>query len=70
MRRVPVESSVIRDVGYDAAKSVLEIGFRNGSVYRYHLVPARVHRALMAAESPGRYLNQEIKPRFPGQEVE
>ncbi|MBB1156805.1 KTSC domain-containing protein [Amycolatopsis rubida] len=70
MRRVPVESSVIRDVGYDAAKSVLEIGFRNGGVYRYHLVPARVHRELMAAESPGRYLNQEIKPRFPGQEVE
>ncbi|WP_370932542.1 KTSC domain-containing protein [Amycolatopsis sp. cg13] len=70
MRRVPVESSVIRDVGYDAAKSVLEIGFRNGSVYRYHLVPARVHRALMAADSPGRYLNREIKPRFPGQAVE
>ncbi|GAB3356653.1 KTSC domain-containing protein [Amycolatopsis echigonensis] len=70
MRRVPVESSVIRDVGYDAAKSVLEVGFHNGTVYRYHLVPARVHRELMAAESPGRYLNQEIKPRFPGQAVE
>ena len=64
-----MESSVLRDVGYDAARSVLEVGFENGSVYRYHLVPARVHRELMAAESPGRYLNREIKPRFPTREV-
>ncbi|WP_211260592.1 KTSC domain-containing protein [Amycolatopsis jejuensis] len=61
---------MISDVGYDAASSVLEVGFRNGTVYRYHLVPARVYRELMASDSPGRYLNQEIKPRFPAQAVE
>ncbi|WP_312873923.1 KTSC domain-containing protein [Amycolatopsis jiangsuensis] len=55
---------MIRDVGYDPARRVCEVGFHSGVVYQYFLVPARVHREFLAAESHGRYLNLEIKPRF------
>lgn len=69
MRRAPVTSSSIASVGYDAQATLLEIGFHNGTVYRYHLVPQRVHRELMAATSLGRFFNAEIRPRYRGVRV-
>ena len=65
MRRIPVTSSVLVAVGYDADTAELEIEFRSGDVYRYYAVPARVHRELLAAESPGAYFNRAINDRYP-----
>ncbi|GAA3536930.1 KTSC domain-containing protein [Amycolatopsis ultiminotia] len=70
MRRAPVKSSVLRDVGYDPDRRVLEVGFHDDAVYQYFLVPKRVYRELLAAPSHGRYLNLEIKPRYPVRRVE
>ena len=65
MRRTPVRSSVLAAVGYDADTAELEIEFTSGDVYRYYAVPARVHRELVEAESPGAYFNRAISDRYP-----
>ena len=59
--RVPVRSSNLASVGYDARSQTLEVAFRRGSVYQYYGVPARVYEGLMRAESHGRYLDQYVK---------
>jgi hypothetical protein len=64
MERKPVSSSSVASVGYDEWEHVLEIEFRNGSVYRYLHVPAAAHRLLFQAGSIGEYVNTVIKPRF------
>lgn len=69
MRRKPVDSSVFSSVGYDADNQMLEIEFISGDVYRYFLVPQRVHRELLAADSPGRYFGAEIRDRYPTEQV-
>jgi hypothetical protein len=56
---------VLAAVGYDAATAELEIEFTSGDVYRYYAVPARVHRELVDAESPGAYFNRAINDRYP-----
>lgn len=60
--RIPVQSSAMRSVGYCADRSVLEIEFQRGTVYRYAGVPENVYQSLMSAPSKGRYLNSVIKP--------
>ncbi len=61
MDRVPVSSSNIASVGYDADKQILEIGFLNGSVYQYFGVPENIFAGLMSASSHGRYFDAYIK---------
>jgi hypothetical protein len=60
IRRIPVASSALRSVGYDAEQQTLEIEFTNGAVYQYFRVPAETYRGLMAAESRGRYFHQHV----------
>ena len=61
MQRIPVTSSNVESVGYDAATSTLEVEFRNGGVYQYFDVPASKHAGLLAASSVGGYLDAYIK---------
>jgi KTSC domain len=68
MRRDPVSSSSVASVGFDPETNELEIEFRGGDVYRY-LVPRRVHRELMAADSVGRHFGASIRPRYRGWKV-
>lgn len=56
---------MLRSVGYDPGTAELEIEFRSGDVYRYYAVPLRVHRELLAAESPGAYFNHTINDHYP-----
>ena len=64
MERVHVDSSSLESVGYDAEGHTLEVEFRNGGVYQYLDVPVEELRALVAADSIGRYLNRRIKPKY------
>jgi hypothetical protein len=64
MKRERIDSTALVSVGYDAATNELEIEFAGGDVYRYYAVPARVAAALREADSPGRFVNQQIKPRY------
>jgi hypothetical protein len=64
MQRVPVSSSTIAEIGYDEPRRILEILFKNSSVYQYFDVPPQEHQSLMQASSHGQYLNANIKGRF------
>ena len=65
MDRVPVSSSNISTVGYDANSSTLEIGFHHGGVYQYFGVPQGEYDALLNAASKGIYFNAYIRDRYP-----
>lgn len=64
MLRQVVTSQIIHSVGYDAATSTLEVQFRNGWLYRYDDVPVETYRALMSADSHGRFLKRNIVDKF------
>ena len=65
MDRIPVQSTEIALIGYDSGKTLLEVAFRRGGVYRYRGVPAEVHKALMEAPSLGIYFSENIKEVYP-----
>jgi hypothetical protein len=64
MQRMPVSSTTVADVGYDAERSTLGVGFHTGSVYEYYAVPPHVASALVNAPSVGRYLAVHVKGRY------
>lgn len=61
MHRIPVSSTSVASVGYDGLDRVLEIEFRNGSVYQYFDVPMPVYHDLLESTAPGITLNTEVK---------
>lgn len=64
MDRIPVESTSIQDIGYDATTMTLEIGFKHGAVYQYFDVPETVFEELMRADSKGKFLHANIKNSY------
>lgn len=64
MRRAPVSSSSIQDVGYDPDARRLEVGFRSGGVYAYDAVPPEVHDAFLTAPSKGRFFQAQVRDRY------
>lgn len=64
MERMPVSSSHLESVGYDANSATLDIEFKNGSLYRYYNVPQFEFDQLMSASSPGTYFNANIKNTY------
>ena len=64
IKRIPVASSNIASVGYDAEKKILEIEFYHGAVYQYFDVPEKVYEELMIAPSQGAYFAHEIKQKY------
>ncbi len=62
--REPVKSSNLVSVGYDQDLKVLEIEFKGGGIYQYEKVPKRVHLALLAAPSKGKFFHRRIKPKY------
>ena len=70
MERKPVNSSMIKAVGYDAMEEILEIEFStNGSIYQYKGVPQVVYDELMEVASAGVYFRQNIKDEFESEKV-
>ncbi|EWC39683.1 KTSC domain-containing protein [Pseudomonas stutzeri] len=63
MKRVAVNSSSLRALGYDPGRQVLEVEFSSGALYRYEQVPAAAVQALLEADSLGRHFNQVFKPQ-------
>lgn len=61
MRRIAVNSSNLESVGYDPQTRVLEIEFKDHSIYQYQNVPQSVHKELMEAESHGKYFAKFIR---------
>lgn len=67
--RVPVESTSIVSIGYDAASATLDVEFVNGHLYRYEDVPAEVFCGLIEAESKGRFVTAFIREVYPYRRV-
>lgn len=63
---IPVQSSSVEAIGYDARARALYVRFlKLGRTYRYAGVTAQVYQELMRAESKGRFVNIRIKPNYP-----
>ena len=76
MAMIPVVSSQIAAVGYDAMTGELVIRFRSSgraepATYSYAGVPSALAQGLIAAASPGAYFHQHIRHGdFPYRRVE
>jgi hypothetical protein len=64
MERIPVSSSSVVSIGYDAEIQVLEIEFQGSGTYQYQGVPQEVFDQLMSAPSKGVFVNKQIKPFY------
>lgn len=69
MERRAVQSSNIKGVGYDEAKKVLEIEFKNGKVYQFEGVPSDMKDKFVKADSRGGFFSTHIRNKFPATEV-
>ncbi len=59
-----VDSTAIKEVGYNPDTFTLTVTFANGEVYEYMNVPQTVFNELMAAESKGSYFQKNIKDKY------
>lgn len=62
MDREIVFSSNIKSIGY--LKNVLEVEFKNGSVYQYLNVSEITYKSLMFSSSKGVFLSEKIKNNY------
>ena len=69
MERQSVKSVILRSVGYDDSKKILEIEFQNGLVYQFSGVPLKVYTDLMQSGEMGKYFSEKVRPRFHTKQV-
>jgi KTSC domain len=58
--RQPLNSSMLRAVGYDPEHAVLQAEYQTGQTWNYLNVPQSKFDELLAAESHGRYMHAHI----------
>jgi len=61
MKRTAVNSSNVNSIGYDEEKNILEVEFKDRSVYQYFQVGKQIYLGLCKASSIGGYLDKYIK---------
>jgi hypothetical protein len=66
---VAVRSSSLAHVAYDSRRDILQVTFRDGTVYQYDSVPLGTYHALLQAESKGAYFNRYIRNLFPHEAI-
>lgn len=59
-----VDSTSLATVAYDAERAVLQVEFRDRTMYQYIDVPRKIYKDLCQAESKGVHFNQHIRNRF------
>lgn len=65
MNPVAVRSSSLAQVAYDSRRAILQVAFRDGTVYQYASVPLSTYHGLLHADSKGAYFNHHIRSLFP-----
>jgi hypothetical protein len=58
--RIPVDSSMIAAVGYDAETKTLYAEYNSGKIYAYEEVEAEIFEEVLEASSVGRYFRANI----------
>lgn len=61
----PSNSSAMISYGYSYLSQVLDIKFKDSSIYRYNYIPSDVFESFKIAESQGAFLNTDIKGIYP-----
>lgn len=64
IKRIHINSTTARSVGYDEKTKTLEVEFNTGEIYDYLRVPKTAYKKLMESNSKGAYLNKYIKPEY------
>lgn len=64
---VPIGSSHINEVSYDAQTQYLDITFDDLQQYRYLSVPQSIFEGLRHSESPGKFFYRHIRDRYSSQ---
>lgn len=64
IKREPVTSTNVASVGYSRHLRALEIEFTRGAIYRFLEVPSNVYRRLIAAQSKGRFIAENIRGKY------
>lgn len=67
---IPINSSALKSVGYDANSRILRAEFNNGALWDYADVSPEKYEALLGAESVGRHFHAFIKTHHVGTRVE
>jgi hypothetical protein len=67
--RVPLDSSLLAWVRYDALRHQLEVQFRSSQRYLFFQVPQACFHDLLEAQSKGAYFNHHIRNHFPYQHL-
>ncbi len=65
-----VKSSNIEAVGFDETLQELYVRFKGGNLYVYYEVPDLDYVNFMAADSPGGWLNANIKGKYKYRKIE
>ena len=61
MDMISVVSTQIEKIGYDAESQTLRVLFKKGGLYDYSNVPADVANTFIGSDSPGKYLQSNIR---------
>lgn len=61
---IPVDSSTIDALGYNAAKLELHVRFKSGHYHVYHGVSPAHYLQFKTAESKGKHFHERIKGRY------
>lgn len=64
MNRFAVDSTILASAGYAPDRSLLDLEFRDGALYRFFDVPALCFQQLMASDSKGLFFNRYIRNHF------
>ena len=59
-----LDSSSLASVAYDAERTILQIEFRDHTVYQYIEVPENIHQDFLQADSKGAYFNKYVRNRY------
>jgi len=65
----PVTSSNLAAYGYDGAKKILAVEFKNGHIYHYADVPPETALGFLNADSKGSFYGKMIRGKFTGQKM-
>jgi len=61
---VLVQSEAIAEIAYRPADKTLAVRFIDGEWYSYFGVPPHVHAAFVAAQSHGRFFQQNVREQY------
>ena len=66
---VALRSSSLAHVAYDRHREILQVEFRDRTVYQYATVPIQTYHDLLQADSKGSYFNRHIRNCYPHEEL-